>query len=165
MALTPRIESTKHQRWFTNLYDLKASVKHSQEDGRIRFDIQTIIQDKNREPIEDVSQFDLQYLFEKDKTTVTAGSSDGAISKTGATLVLPVISQSGEKVTHVSANRIEIIKPGGTVVIESSVPLVIGKTSKGRVFNQVPGCEAVPILAKLPDTAGMKATCAISVTP
>lgn len=49
------------------------------------------------------------------------------------------MSPSGEKVTQVSDRRIEIKKPGGTVVVESTVPLKIKQSEKGRIFNMVPG--------------------------
>jgi len=38
-------------------------------------------------------------------------------------------------------------KPEGLVTITSSVPLKIKKTSKKRMFNMVPGAEAIPIMA------------------
>jgi hypothetical protein len=78
-------------------------------------------------------------------------------------LVLPVLSPSGEAVRQVSENRIEITKPEGTAVIEATVPLTIGLSRKGRVFNMVPGAEAVPIIAQLAKVEGMKVVCTITV--
>lgn len=163
-ALTPRIETRKGDKWYTNLHDLEAEVQHSESGGTLTFDIKATLQNQHRKPVDgDVSAYNLQYRFEEGKVTITVKSSDGAISKVGAALVLPVLSPSGEKVRQVSEHRIEITKPGGTVVVEASVPLSIRKTTKGRVFNMVPGAEAVPIIARLPDQAGMKADCTISV--
>jgi hypothetical protein len=163
-ALTPRVETKKGGRWFTNLYDLKAGVNYHDEAGKIRFDIKTTLQDQDRKLIEDdVARFDLQYIFEATKTTIIVQTSDGAISKAGAALVLPVISPTGEEVRQISDNIIEIAKPGGTVVIESTAALAIRKTTKGRAFNMVPGCEAVPIIVRLPNADGMRATCTVSV--
>ena len=165
-ALTPRVESHVDGRWFTNLYDLEAEVKHHDEAGKIRFDIKTTLQDQDRKVIEDdVAKFDLQYTFDAAKTTITAKSSDGSIGKAGASLVLPIISPSGEQVRQVSARRIEITKPEGILVVESTVPLKIKATGKNRDFNMVPGCEAVPIIARLPEAPGMKAVCTVSVLP
>jgi hypothetical protein len=71
-------------------------------------------------------------------------------------LVLPLICPTGEKVTQ-SANRIEIPKPPGSVVIEANAPLRIEKTTRPRIFNLVPGFEAVPIIAEIP--AGTRLEC------
>ncbi|MFK7911974.1 MAG: hypothetical protein AB8F34_15440 [Akkermansiaceae bacterium] len=165
-AFTPRIELNKGGEWFTNLYDLKAKVTHNDDGKKIQFDIQTTLQDKDRNtPTDEVSKFDIQYTFDADKVVITAKSSDGKISQSDSSLILPVISPSGEKIRQVSSTRIEITKPKGTVVIESSVPLSIKKTKKGRAFNMVPGCEAIPIIAQLPKANSMKAVCTVSVLP
>lgn len=164
-VFTPRVEMKKDGKWFTNLYDLKAKVEHRAEPTEIDYQIETTLQDKDRQVVSnDQSRFDLQYLFRKDQVTLTAKSADGEASEAQATLVIPVISPSGEEVRQVSPTRIEITKPAGTVIIEGSVPLLIEKTETGRAFNQVPGCEAVPIVAHLPREKGMTATCTIRVT-
>jgi hypothetical protein len=162
--LTPRIETKTAGKWFTNLWDLQAEVSHNDNRKAVEFNIKTTLRDRDRRAIaDDVSKFDLQYSFDASKTTITAKSSDGSICQAGAALVLPVISPSGEPVRQVSARRIEISKPAGTVVIEATVPLTIKPTEKGRVFNMVPGCEAVPIIVQLPKVEGMKAVCMVSV--
>jgi hypothetical protein len=163
--LTTRLESTSDGGWFTNLYDLTASVKANDDGKTVGFEVGTTLRDEKRKPVEDdVSEFMLGYAFDTSGTTITAGSADGSVSKEDTTLVVPIISPSGEEVRQVSDRRIEITKPGGTVVVESSVPLSIKASEKGRIFNMVPGMECVPILVPLPRTEGMKATCRISVT-
>jgi hypothetical protein len=47
----------------------------------------------------------------------------------------PVISPTGEKVTQVSPTVIEVEKPGGKVVIKSSVNLTIKETVKSQVLK------------------------------
>jgi hypothetical protein len=163
-ALTPRVETMAAGEWYTNLWDLKAEVAPSDRNQTVMFDIKTTLRDRDRRAIErDVSRFDLQYAFDATTTTITAKSSDGSISQTGASLVIPVLSPSGENVRQVSAHRIEITKPEGTVVVEATVPLIIKPSRHGRIFNMVPGCEAVPIIAHLPKVEGMKVVCTISV--
>jgi hypothetical protein len=49
------------------------------------------------------------------------------------------------------------------VVIESNVPLTIKETKKERVFNMVPGLEAIPIIATIPQKPGTPVVCTISV--
>lgn len=162
IALTPRVEVHKGGKWYTNLYDLKAEVTQKDEAGQIRFDVKTTLQDEDRKTVPDESsKVALRYTFDKDKTTLRAGGAEGAGHAAGAQLVIPVISPSGEEVRQVSDRRIEIVKPGGTVIVEANVPLTIMDSKKGRVFNQVPGCEAVPIIAKLPGEG--EVVCTVSV--
>lgn len=161
--LTTRLESTKDGGWFTNLYDLSAEVEVDDSGKVIDFGVRTTLQDENRKPVDDGAGFVLKYSFDASGTTITAESVDGSVSKAGATLVVPVISPSGEEVRQVSDRRIEITKPEGIVVVETSVPLVIKPSEKGRLFNMVPGMECVPVLISLPQENGMKAVCTISV--
>ena len=74
--------------------------------------------------------------------------------------MLPVASVNSEKVVQSSPNKIEIFKPEGIVVLESNVPLSIKPTERGRVFNLVPGVEAVPVYANF----DAKVTDTINVT-
>ena len=87
-------------------------------------------------------------LSSDEKVEIVAQASKGNTMAKEASLVLPVASVNTEKVVQSSPNKIEIYKPEGTVVLESNVPLWIKPTKKGRVFNLVPGVEAVPVFAK-----------------
>jgi len=56
-----------------------------------------------------------------------------------------VISANHEKVVQVSKQQIEIHKEGGTVIVTANAPITVMKTKKSRVFNMVPGMEAIPL--------------------
>jgi hypothetical protein len=149
-AFTPRIEVRKGDQWFTNLYDLKTDVSFKEAASNITFDVKGTMVNEARNPIEnEASDFELNYTFDADKVTVSVPAAE-APSPQDRTLVLPVLSPTGEEVRVVSDNRIEIIKPEGTVVIECNSPLSIKETEKERVFNMVPGAEAVPIMVEVP---------------
>jgi hypothetical protein len=163
-ALTPRVETFKDGVWYTNLYDLTADVEHTDNGELIQFDVHTNLQDLHKEKLAgDVADYHLTYQFDKQNVTISAQSKDGAISKSPSALVVPIISPTGEEARQPRDNRIEVVKPGGTVVVESNVPLSIRESEKGRIFNMVPGMECVPIIAPLPREAGMKAACTITV--
>jgi RNase P/RNase MRP subunit p29 len=149
-AFTPRIEVRKDDQWFTNLYDLKTHVSFKEAASNITFDVKGTMVDEARNPIEnEASEFELNYTFEADNVTISVPPAETP-SPQDRTLVLPVLSPTGEEVRVVSDNRIEIIKPDGTVVVECNRPLSIKKTEKERVFNMVPGAEAVPIMVEIP---------------
>jgi hypothetical protein len=50
------------------------------------------------------------------------------------------------------------------VVIQCNVPMSIQPTDKDRVFNMVPGMEAVPISIKFPSGKAAEVRCEISVS-
>lgn len=152
-ALTPRVEVVENDNWFTNLYDLEADVKCLKSDNKIRFDVDTKIQNESREKLSGGnSDFNLSYTFSDEKVEITAARGKGnTISKKKASLVLPVVSKNNEKVVQPSSRRIEINKSEGKVILESNVPLWIMPSPLGRVFNLVPGIEAIPVFAKFTD--------------
>jgi hypothetical protein len=60
--------------------------------------------------------------------------------------MLPVISTHDERVEQVSDRKMKIIKAGATIHIEADTPFSLAPTANGRVFNHVPGLEAVPVI-------------------
>ncbi len=150
--LTTRIEARNNDTWYTNIYDLKAEVDVKEEDQRITFDVAAKMQDEDRNLVPDGgAACSLQYQFEHDKVTISAINSEFAEGQDPGTLVVPIVSPSGEEVRQTSSNRIEIDKPEGSVVIECNVPMEIKASDKGRIFNMVPGAEAVPIMVQMPN--------------
>jgi len=159
-CLTPRVERHIKGDWYTNLQDLKAKVSYKDEKGVIDFAIEATLTNNKKETLQSGGDFKLNYLFDKKHTTIKALRNTTEVN--GDTLVLPLISPTGEKVVKVSDTKIEIHKKEGIVVLESNVPLTIKKTEKERIFNQVPGMEVVPVLVQFPK--GIKEViCKISV--
>ncbi len=52
-ALTPRVETFSEGKWYTNLYDLKAKVNHSDANAIIKFDVQAQLVNENREGLDE----------------------------------------------------------------------------------------------------------------
>ncbi len=169
--LTTRIETREDgnhedETWYTNLYDLKAQVSFKDDGVQIDFQVKTLLQDEGRNQAPGgAAAWKLRYQFNRDKATISVAPTTQGKGKGPAALVVPIISPSGEEVRHVSENRIEIDKPQGTVVIESDNPLSIKASEKERVFNMVPGAEAVPIVIALPREFTTAVWCQISVHP
>lgn len=147
-ALTPRIETFKDDKWYTNLYDLNAKVKVDEKGEDIQFNVEASLQDEDRNLVDETaSVFNIGYFCTKSGIEFKAKPSEDQVIKSLSALVLPLLSQTGEKVMQVSPTLIKVVKKEGTVVLESNVPLSIKKTEKDRVFNMVPGAEAIPIIA------------------
>lgn len=163
-TLTPRIETVKDGVAFNNLYDLQADVIAADDGNRIRFDIRMGLYDLDYNKIKDeVGDYKVSYLIDGNAVTIAAETADGSVSHRATNLVLPVISSTGEEVKVLSDKRIEIKKPGGTVVVESTTPMKVKESAKERIFNMVPGMECLPIIMELPKTEAMKASCSITV--
>jgi len=159
-ALTPRLETRKDGVWYTNLYDLKAKVNAVDEKGTIRFNSKVHLVDRDRRaPLDGGLTYDLGYTIDKDQVSISAKRKTKAADGLKTTLALPLVSMVHETVKMVSPTRIEIQKEKGMVCVESDVPMKIKETPRGRVFNLVPGFEAVPIEIDVPEQG-----CRVAVT-
>lgn len=148
-CLTPRVERFVNEVWYTNIYDLKAKVAVTDDNGIIDFAVNTTLTNRENETLKKTGgDFKLNYLFDEEKTIIKVFRTTAALN--GDALVLPVISPTGEKIVKVLDNKIEIHKPEGTVVIEANVPIKIKESEKERIFNQVPGMEVLPIMIVFP---------------
>jgi hypothetical protein len=160
--LTPRVELRDDETWHTQLFDLAAEVTHTDADGRIAIEVATRLLDEDGNPPRDGrAECALTYHFDAESAIITARAPGVGSESARPRLVLPIISPTGETVTRVSGNRIEIRKPGGTLIIEANAPLEIEDPGRPRIFNLVPGFEAVPVFAEIP--AHGKLSCSIRV--
>ncbi|PQJ72694.1 glycoside hydrolase family protein [Polaribacter butkevichii] len=148
-CLTPRVERFVDEVWYTNIHDLKAKVSVIDTKETIDFTIDAVLTNREKETLKTAGNIKLNYLFDKEKTTIKAVRTASNFNKD--TLVLPLVSASGEKVAQLTEYKIAIHKKEGVVVINANVPLIIKKHNKERIFNQVPGMEVVPILAMFPE--------------
>jgi hypothetical protein len=164
--LTPRIEAWENGTWFTHLHDLKAEVTPADEKGTIHFKIATRLLSANQTtPAAGPVMCELSYQFAESAMILRAKTDHAHPETLKLALALPVISASGEKVRRVSDKKIEIEKPEGTVVVEANVPLRIQETGRDRIFNLVPGFEAVPIVVDFVPGQLFELECRISINP
>lgn len=146
-ALTPRIETFKDGGWYTNLFDLEATFTSNDDSNIIEYTAHAQLKNEAKEVVsETASDFTLNYICSAEKLEIVATTNQNIKKETS--FVLPIVSPTGEKVEQLSGNEITIEKPDGTVKVSASVPLKIKNTPKGRIFNMVPGMEAVPIIVK-----------------
>lgn len=163
-AFAPRVEGFLGDKWYTNLYDFSAKVNVADSAGVIQSDIFATLKDEKGEIIsETAADFELQYLINENHVEFRCKpSGSGKISKT-TNFVLPIISVNKEKVTFYSENKLGIQKKGGEVIIEANTAISIKEMEGDRIFNMVPGAEALPIIIAFPQTEGFELTCKLSV--
>lgn len=161
IPLTPRIEATHQNKWYSNLFDLKAKVETSDDGRNLNFDVITQLTDRERDVLPN-SKFRLNYHIDREKVVIRAIKENEKFSESKASLMLPLISPKKEKIIQLTENSIEVQKSDGKVVITSNVPLSIIKTKKERIFNMVPGMEAIPIKLIFPENV-TEISCEITV--
>lgn len=131
MCLTPRFEVDN----FRNVNDLKATVAVTQTSEHITFNTISSLVDEDQSPAP-VAGCETSYTFSKEAVLIHAVTKNEQ-----ASYFLPVVSTNDEKVSILSDNKIEIRKKGGIVRIEANAPMKVLE----RVFNFVPGMEALPL--------------------
>lgn len=174
--LTPRVELWQGDRWFTNLYDLEARIATETTDARVRVSVEARLQavdalrmaaspspktgadalspksGADAAKAKSVAQspapaFRLTYEFTADTFSFSAeplSSCEGPWS-----LVLPVVSPRTEEVAQLSDRRFSVSKPGGRLMVEADRPLTVKLAPPARVFNLVPGLQALPFAVQV----------------
>ncbi|WP_438978124.1 hypothetical protein [Polaribacter sp.] len=144
ICLTPRVEVFKDNVWYTNLYDLPATVTSSDENGTIELVANTKLKNVDRKEITGTaSEFDIVYNCSFNETEIKVNSIQDIIEKTA--FVLPIVSPTSEVVTAISDTEITIKKPEGLVTIKANAPIKTKEIEGKRTFNMVPGVEALPL--------------------
>ena len=143
ICLTPRVEVFKEGVWYTNLYDLPATVTTKDNNGTVELLADVKLKNVDRkEVVGTASAYDIAYKCTSDKTEIKVSTKQEIREQTA--FVLPIVSPSNEFMTRISENEILIQKPEGIVTITASAPLKIKEIQGSRTFNMVPGVEAIP---------------------
>ena len=144
MPLTPRFELIQNDEFFSNICDFKAQINPS-ENNKILFNTKSSLVDIAQNKLEGTSvDCELNYEFNGNEVIISGRHNDTQNRK--VEFVLPLIASNEEKMEVISDRQIQVDKNGVKVVVESSVPMeVFQDPSQERVFNFVPGMQALPI--------------------
>lgn len=140
IPLTPGFRLQEAEKLYLSTQDLKATIHTDTTPAAIRISTQTNLTDAAQATPQDAA-CQISYTFTADSVTIKASSSNNA-----AVFSLPVVSPRQEEVSQPSPTRITIRKPGAIVEINASVPVKVSVPLSERIFNFVPGMEAVPII-------------------
>ncbi|MBC3758672.1 hypothetical protein H7U19_09680 [Hyunsoonleella sp. SJ7] len=161
ICLTPRIETFKDDVWFTNLYDLPATVTSKDENGTIELMADVKLKNGDRKTVEGTaSNFDIIYKSNADQTNILVKTDEKITAPTA--FVLPIVSPNNEAVTHISETEITIQKPEGLVTIKANAPIKMKEIEGERTFNMVPGVEALPFEIFFEETNELEITLLVS---
>jgi hypothetical protein len=142
MPLSPRAELKINGIVYMNISDLKASV--TVEDNlphniTIRTNSKLVDKDQQDSPTGPI-HCQTTYIFSPEKIQLSFSCTPTPDIR----IVLPLISPSGERLTTTN-NTIHIQKEKAIVTLRSDQPLQQLPTTGGRIFNFVPGLEAIPL--------------------
>lgn len=152
--LTLRVETRDGDRRWTNLYDLAATLDHQDDGQRIRAAGSTRLLAGGKADADVAGTCRLAYTVDRNAFTIAA--TPGGRQRDGAwSLILPLVSPTGEVVERLSDTAIAVRRPRGRVIVSATAPLK--RTGPERIFNHVPGFEAVKLAADIPD-AGVTVT-------
>ncbi len=145
-SLTPRLEHRAGAAFYRNLHDLNTDVTTEKRRGVVVARARGRLRDKDHKdmPGEAVA-FELRYELGQAAviSASVSGKVDGPIH-----MVLPVISTQNEPV-RVAGGVVEITKHNRRLRIAADGPITLGPDRERRVFNHVPGMQALPILIEL----------------
>jgi hypothetical protein len=148
--LTPRIERVEGGETYSSLSDLKAVVTATRIGTGIRFEARGKLQSPaGASPPSGEIAYELVYDIAEAGVTLTARA-DGA-----ARLIVPVVSRRDERVACPHPHAIVIGKAAGVLSITSLSDQPFEPVSTDRIFNMVPGFQAV--VAALPLKPGQSA--------
>lgn len=145
MALTPRLEFKLNGTTFSNIYDLTAKVSWLQKQDEIVAAVDAKLVDKeNRIPADGDLPCVIKYRFTNDFVEFFAQLKQKCSPAATVSFVLPVISDNSEHVETKADGTFAVNKPNGRLILSANQPLKIIDCGLSRVFNLVPGFEAVP---------------------
>jgi len=138
-CLTPRLELHADGKIFSSIYDGASTMKSSDRDGQIEIRIRGTLRDKTGASNATPAAFEMVYRITKSAFTITArAEGDGVV------LEVPLVSPAVEPARQLADGSLEIVKPGiALLATGSGAKPTLDDTT--RVFNFVPGMEAVPL--------------------
>ena len=161
-ALTPRVEVRREGKWYTNLYDRDATVRTEDRNGTVHLTADvSLVDETGRSPAGGPLRCRIIYAVSAGEVRITVKALVGALPR----LVLPLRSPSPEKVERPRARQLTVDKPGGRVSVETDGKLAVKDTKRDRVFNMVPGIQALPIEIEPAAEEATRLTATIRVLP
>ncbi|SEW31885.1 glycoside hydrolase family protein [Chitinophaga arvensicola] len=143
IPLTPRILMEDNGQAYTNIQDFGAKITVTKEKGGITVHTASrLVNSRQESPAAGPQSCEVIYRFTPDKVSLhfkmnTAGTGEVRI-------VVPVISPSTETWTAVTPRRVLISRNGGHLQVQADQDLQVLPVTGTRVFNFVPGLEAIP---------------------
>ena len=148
VPLTPRVERLVNGVRHSNIFDGGATITALEGADKVVFIVRArLLASALGKPPADAERCKLEYQFTPQGIQIET-QCDGPYQ-----LLLPLIALRAEPAAQPDAHTLTIARVGGTVRVEALTPLRVEGGLERRVFNPVPGFEALPV-AVTPDATG-----------
>lgn len=142
MPLTARIELKNETGVYTSISDLSSQVNVKEEGEQVSVTVMgSLVNASQQHPATGEIKYSIKYRFTKDKINLQFDCHATALN--GIQIIIPVVCTSNEKYS-IADNTASIQKKEATIKISADKKLKQLPTTKDRLFNYVPGMEAVP---------------------
>jgi hypothetical protein len=144
IPLTPRIELKLDGKTYMNISDLSADVKVNESDQVTTVVTKSkLVDGLQKSPARGDIVCVVTYTF-KENVVSLRFKYDSNLYGVDIRVIVPVISPGGEEMVRVSEKMITVNK----ISLRSNMAIGVLATKEGRIFNYVPGFEAIPFVFK-----------------
>ncbi|MDF2538288.1 MAG: hypothetical protein K0S76_1309 [Herbinix sp.] len=156
MSLTPRLELTQDGEFYRNINDNNAVVKQETLMDEIRFrSMGRLVNGDQKDPSQGEVAYNIEYVF-KDNSFEILIQGDYTPLTGQLRYYLPMISDRTEEYVQEDSNRLHIGKGNNKLTVTASLPIISIAADHKRIFNHVPGFEAIPFYLSLKDAKECK---------
>jgi len=143
MPLTPRMELWSGNKVYRNISDLAAAMEVKEEKDRITIVTNaSLVNGGQQHPPSGAVPCKVTYVFSEEGVTIRFECN----STQPVQIIVPVISGASEKYTVTGNKQLIIQKKKSRVLLTSDQPVSTLPATGGRIFNYVPGLQAIPLL-------------------
>ncbi|HEY0273572.1 MAG TPA: hypothetical protein VGC22_10335, partial [Chitinophaga sp.] len=149
MPLTPRIQLVENGVAYTNSNDFSATMQVEEKGGQTVVRTTSALVNKDQQsPASGAVHCRVDYHF--GNNAVTLHFRHDAAQHRAVQIMLPVVSAAAEPYV-IQDNQVRLHRDGVLLQLQASQPLRLLPTTGGRIFNYVPGLEALPFYTDAAD--------------
>ena len=151
ISLTPGLELLQNGKYYRSANDYNAVAEYKCLEDEIRFhSAGRLVDGEQNNPPSGEVVFSTEYIFKDNCFELIISGNFKSLSGK-IRYYLPVVSDRREEFFHNGTNNIVILKSGGKLTVSASLPILALDCDSNRVFNHVPGFEAIPLYFDLND--------------
>lgn len=149
ISLTPRVELTENSTKYSNVKCLDVEIEWEKLENTIGFTAHTwCVDGKQNHPESGKIACKVMYTFSNEEVIIRVKANPEG-EQQSLQFILPVISRVDEEVQIISDKKVIIHKPEQKVEVSSNKNIETLPTKNGRVFNFVPGFQAIPFVGRI----------------
>jgi hypothetical protein len=145
MPLTPRIECNLNGQSYTNINDLTARMEVLKKGDIVEIKTFAKLVDRNQQlcPAGHVECW-VTYIFTHQQVSIRF-EHDHAPADSLIKVIIPVIADATQQIQKPNTHQINVQYASAALSVKANQAIQLLPTSNGRVFNYVPGLQAVPL--------------------